>query len=258
MKIKCSKKSIALGRLLLASCLMLGLTSAFAAAAEEKHSCIEAELQADFLYGTLKFCIPEDVIIEAESIDEADYTGGREVASSLLLDGDRVGLHLLYPCAGIKQELNRDELKGLLEAYNPILAEIKYNDSFPEPAVWGQLANQIIVSYQPNNQTVVLLLLDTNMSDTLMTDFLDNLSIRLNENVTPLTSGYCPDTTTSAPAEETAAGDSQETATASGTDAKDTAAATESASDQPVTGKDKMSTDINAAKEQIEKLKKSM
>jgi len=133
-------------------------------------------------------------VIEPEAIAEANYTGGREVAASMLLDGARVGLHLLYPVRPPEGAF-AGRIKPFLEAYNPVLAQANYNESIPGPALWGQIGNQIFIAYQPSNQTVALVLMDINMSENMMTDFLGNLSINLIEGATPLTPGYCSDTT---------------------------------------------------------------
>jgi len=247
MKLKSSDKSMALGKLLLASCLVLGMAAGLAAAAEEKYVCTGAEM---LQYANLVFCLPEDVVVEPESIDEANYTGGKEVSASMLLDGKRVGLHIIYPCLAPNRELNHEELKGVLEAYDPIMAEANYNDTFP--FVWGLLGNQVIVAYQPSNETVALVLMDTNMSETMMTNFLGNMSINLTEGATPLTPGSCPDITVPEAAEGSAAQSaaaSQETAPA---------AVAQSTEEKPATGQEKMTTDIDAAKAQIEQLKKSI
>ena len=154
-------------------------------------------------YAKLVFCLPPQVVVEPETMAEADYAGGKEVAASMLLNGSRVGMHLLYPCIAPQKELEPAELKPFLEAYNPILAQATYNDSVTGPVLWGQIGNQIFIAYQPNNLTVALVLMDINMSEKMMTTFLGNLSITLNEGATPITPGYCPDTTV-APAQATA------------------------------------------------------
>ena len=142
-------------------------------------------------YGKLIFCLPPEVVIEHEAMAEANYTDGREVAASMLLDGDRVGLHLLYPCQAPQTELEPAELKPYLEAYNPILAQATYNESMPGPVLRGQVGNQIFIAYQPNYQTVALVLMDINMSEEMRTIFLENFSITLNKDASPNSSDYC-------------------------------------------------------------------
>jgi hypothetical protein len=75
------------------------------------------------------------------------------------------------------------------------------------------MANQIFAAYQPTNQTAAVVVMDGGLPEETMADFLGNLSITPNEGVTPLSPGYCPDTTVAPvsavhnapPAEETAA-----------------------------------------------------
>jgi len=123
---------------------------------------------------------------------EANYTGGREVAASMLLNGSRVELHLLYPCQAPQEELEPAKLKPYLEAFDPILAQTVYNESGQGPALLGQLGNRNLIAYQPNNMTVALILTDINMSANMMAAFLGNLSISVNEGVAPPSN--CPDT----------------------------------------------------------------
>jgi hypothetical protein len=226
-------------RVLLFCGIMLGLMTALPAAAQE--GCTGAEMKG---YANLVFCLPPEVVVEPEAIAEANYTGGREVAASMLLDGDRVGLHLLYPCQAPQKELLPAELKPLLEAYNPVLAQANYNESIPGPALWGQIGNQIFIAYQPSNQTVALVLMDINMSEKMMTDFLGNLSINLIEGATPLVPGYCPDTTV-APVETAA-----HNATAAALTAE-TIVPAETKEETLATGREKMVADMEAAREKL-------
>ena len=144
-------------------------------------------------YAKLVFCLPPEVVVEPETMAEANYTGGREVAASMLLDGNRVELHLLYPCQAPHEELEPAELKPYLEAFDPILAQTVYNESEIGPALLGQIGNRNLIAYQPNNLTVALVLTDINMSANMMATFLGNLSIAVNEGVAPPSN--CPDTT---------------------------------------------------------------
>jgi hypothetical protein len=250
---KLPNRSVPLGKMLLFCCIMLGLMTAFSATAQGENECTGAEMGS---YAKLVFCLPPEVVVEPEAMAEANYTDGREVAASMLLDGNRVGLHLLYPCQAPQKELEPAELKPYLEAYNPILAQATYNESVPSPALWGQIGNQIFIAYQPNNQTVALVLMDINMSETMMTTFLGNLSIAVNEGISPPSN--CPDTTdttvapaTVAPAEATVLNNP---ATSLATDAKVTPTET-SVQNNLATGREKMTTDTEAA---VAKLKEAM
>lgn len=258
MKVKTMPNgSVSFAKVLLFCGIMLGLMAALPAAAQE--GCTGAEMKG---YANLVFCLPPEVVIEPEAIAEADYTGGREVAASMLLDGARVGLHLLYPCLAPQKELLPAELKPLLEAYNPVLAQADYNESIPGPALWGQIGNQIFIAYQPSNQTVALVLMDINMSEKMMTDFLGNLSINLIEGATPLTPGYCPDTTaatTAAPVETAAQNDTAaaQNDTAATLTAETTAPA-EPGEETLLTGREKMVADMQAAREKLAAAREKM
>jgi hypothetical protein len=232
---------VPLGKMLLFCCIMVSLMTALPAVAQDENECTGAEMiMQNTSYAKLVFCLPPEVVVDPEPISGANYTSGTEVAASMLLDGDRVGLHLLYPCQAPQKELEAAELKAYLEAYNPILTQATYNESVPGPALWGQIANQIFIAYQPNNQTVALILMDINMSETMMTTFLDNLRIAVNEGVTPPSN--CPDTTdtTVAPAEATSLNNP---ATSQTTDATTT---TEAIEDKLATAKEKKFTDFTS------------
>ena len=234
------------GRMLLFCCIMLSLMTAFTAVAQEKNVCTGAEMGS---YAKLVFCLPPEVVVEPETMAEANYTEGSEVAASMLLDGDRVGLHLLYPCQAPQKELEPAELKPYLEAYNPILAQATYNESVTSPILWGQIGNQIFISYQPNNQTVALVLMDINMSETMMTTFLGNLSIAVNEGIIPPSN--CPDTTdtTVAPAEATVQNDQA---------ADNQMTTVEARQDTIATGKEKMVADMEAARAKLAAARENM
>jgi hypothetical protein len=180
--------SAPLGKLLLFCCIALGLMTALSAAADQnKDVCTGAEMGD---YAKMVFCLPPEVAVEPESMAESNYTDGREVGASMLLDGYRVELHLLYPCLAPQRELAPAELKPYLEAFDPIMSQTVYNESETGPALLGRLGNRNLIAYQPNNVTVALILTDVNMSANLMASFLGNLSIAVNEGITP--PGNCP------------------------------------------------------------------
>lgn len=247
---KLENRSVPLGKMLLFCCITLGLMTVLSAAvAQEKDVCTGAEMGS---YAKLVFCLPPQVVVEPETMAEANYTNGREVAASMLLDGNRVELHLLYPCLAPQKELEPAELKPYLEAYAPILAQATYNESEPGPALLGQIGNRNFIAYQPNNLTVALVLMDINMSAKMMTTFLGNLSITLNEGATPLTPGYCPDTTV-APAEATV---QNNTTPSQVTDNEVTPA--ETRKENIATGKEKMASDMAAARAKLEAAREKM
>jgi hypothetical protein len=158
------------------------MTALSTAADPEKDVCTGAEMGS---YAKLVFCLPPEVVVEPETMAESNYTGGREVAASMLLDGNRVELHLLYPCEAPQREVKPAELKPYLEAFDPIMAQTVYNESEAGPALLGRLGNRNLIAYQPNNMTVAMILTDVNMSANMMAKFLGNLSISVNEGITP-------------------------------------------------------------------------
>jgi len=240
-----------LGKVLFIGCMMVCLVTALGLAAKEttddKNVCTGADMGD---YANLGFCLPSDVVVEPESLVTANYTGGSDVSASMLLDGSRVGLHLLYPCEAPQKELDPADLKPYLESFNPILKQATYNESIEGPVLWGQIGNQIFISYQPNNQTIALVLMDMNMSESMMTTFLGNLSITVNEGIIPASN--CPDTTnTEEVAQESAAQPAVQTPAAETT--SNAAVANGAAS-----GKEKMVSGMEAAKARLEAMKKNM
>jgi hypothetical protein len=188
-------------RTLLFGCILLGLLISLSAAAnDDQITNITADLKG---YAVLNFTMPSQVIVEGDTIEVTNYTAGREVEASVLLNSSRVGIHIIYPCQIPQRELEPAELIPLLEEYNSALTDAKYNDTMQEHVLWGEVASQIFFAYQPINQTVALVLMDKNMSEKIMTSFLENLSIDVNVEATPLTPGYCPDTTAASTATQT-------------------------------------------------------
>ena len=191
-------RSIPLGLTLLLGCILLGLLTSLPAAAQDKNvTCVGASMGS---YAEMGFCLPPQVVVEPESVEEANYTSGREVRASMLLNGSRVSLHLLYPCQAPQTELEPEALKSLIGTYDPALMQTNYSDSLLAisglPAIWGQLANQkIIAAYQPSNQTPALIVMDESMNEDTMASFLEYLQITVKEGSSPLLPGYCPDTT---------------------------------------------------------------
>lgn len=247
-----SRRSKSLGKMLLFCCIMSGFLAALSGLA--LGVCQNASIEtASNTYGQMIVCLPENITVEGESLPvEGNYAGGSEVALSILVDGNRVGLHLLYPCQAPEAELAPAELKPYLEGYNPTLAQAEYNESITGPALWGQIGNQMLIAYQPVNRTIALLLIDMNMSEILMTTFLGNLSILVNEGVAP--AGTCQDTTVAA-AEEAApsepAVESNETAV---TSANETTV--ENPAEKIATGREKMLADMAAAQAKMNEMRK--
>jgi hypothetical protein len=247
---KLENRSVSLGKMLLFCCITLGLMTALSsAAAQEKDVCTGAEMGS---YAKLVFCLPPEVVVEPDIMAEANYTGGREVAASMLLNGSRVELHLLYPCQAPYEELEPAKLKPYLEAFDPILAQTVYNESEIGPVLLGQIGNRNLIAYQPNNLTVALVLTDINMSANMMATFLGNLSIAVNEGIAPPSN--CPDTTdTVAPA---VAAVQNDTAPSLVTDNEVTLAKT--GREDIATGREKMALDREAALAKMKAARENM
>lgn len=247
---KSGNRSVPLGKRLLFCCIMLGLMTALSSAqAPEKNVCSGAEWGN---YANFSFCLPEQVEVVGETKEEKNYTSGREVTASMLLDGKRVGLHILYPCQAPQRELEPAELKSYLEAYEPILAQANYNESVPGQILLGQIGNQNFIAYQPNDLTVALVLMDINMSADMMATFLDNLTINVNDIVMP--PGNCPDTTDTTVA--TAEASVQNNATTSAAAEEITPA--EIRKQNIASGKEKMISDMEAARAKLEAAREKM
>ena len=224
-----------LGKMLLFCCIMAGLMAGFASAQENatnNNTCTGAELG---IYANMAFCLPPEVLVEPETIGEANYSSGSEVAASMLLDGNRVELHLLYPCQPPQVELEAVDLKPYLEAYDPVFAQAIYNESVTSPVLVGQLGNLKFVANQ-RNQTLFLVTADMNLSDVIWGAFLENLMISINEGVAPASN--CP----GAASPETSSDDIEEVAAQEPVQENETAIASPS---EPASRRDHGENDSN-------------
>ena len=254
-------RSISLKKMLLFCGIVVGLMAGFASAQENatnNYTCTGAELAS---YANFTFCIPPEVVVTETSMKTENYSSGSEVVASMLFDGSRVALHLIYPCQMPERALERAELKMNLEAYNPSLAQATYNDSVPEPTLWGQIENQMFIAYQPSNQTIALVLMDMAIPENVMTSFLNTLMSTLVLGVAPASNcpGVTSPETTSTASEleaEVAAAmeevQENETATASPSQPE----TVESTEETIATGKEKMAADMAAAQAKMDELKK--
>ena len=244
-----------LGKMLLFCCIMAGLMAGFASAQENatnNSTCTGAELG---IYANMAFCLPPEVLVEPETIGEANYSSGSEVAASMLLDGNRVELHLLYPCQPPQVELEAVDLKPYLEAYDPVFAQAVFNESVTSPVLVGQLGNLKFVANQ-RNQTLFLVTADMNLSDAIWGAFLENLMISINEGVAPASNcpGAASPETSSDASEEVAAQEpvqEDETSIASPSEP----ATVETTKETIATGKDKMAADMAASKAMMDELR---
>jgi len=257
-------RSISLRKMLLFCGIVVGLMAGFASAQESatnNYTCTGAELATESAsYASMAFCLPPEVVVEPEGINEANYSSGSEVAASMLLDGNRVELHLLYPCQPPQGELEPADLKPYLEAYDPVFTQAAYNESITAPILIGQIGNLKFVANQ-RNQTLFLVTADMNLSDETWSVFLENLMISINDGVAPASNcpGVTSPETTSTASEleaEVAAAmeevQENETATASPSQPE----TVESTEETIATGKEKMAADMAAAQAKMDELKK--
>jgi len=163
-----------------------------AAAQNESFTPFVADLKD---YAELSFALPSEVVVEAESLFEDNYTEGRYVAASLLLNESRVYIFLLYPCQAPETWLNALGVKSAIEGFNAGLNQTIYSPTplniSDQPAIWGQIGNQILVAYQPSVQTVSIIFIDQNVTESVVEYLLGSLQINVSESSSPLWPGYC-------------------------------------------------------------------
>ena len=266
---KLENRSVPFGKMLLFCCITLGLMTVLSAAAQSDNLTRVTMPMSDKTndYAELAYILPSRVNVEADTLQVLNYTGGKEVKASILLNGSRVSLYLLYPCQPPQTLLEPDALKSLLAASDPAIMQANYSDSLlgitGRPAIWGQMATQIFAAYQPTNQTAAVIVMDGALPEETMADFLGNMSITPNEGVSPLVPGYCPDTTvvsdeasaisaeaTEAPAEETAV---ENPAPSEPPAAKPTLE--ETVKDNAAARKEKAAADMAAARAKLEEMR---
>jgi hypothetical protein len=261
-----SCRSAPLG-VMLFCCIILGLLTALPAASQSDNLTRITMPMSDKMnnYAELAYVLPSRVNVEADTLQVYNYTGGREVKASILLNGSRVSLYLLYPCQAPQALLETGELKTLLAASDPAILNANYSDTLlaisGRPAIWGQMANQIFAAYQPTNQTAAVVVMDGSLPEETMADFLGNMTLTPNEGVTPLWSGYCPDTTVATDA-STDAPVSAETAAVDNTAPSTTEAATptlaETAKNNALSAKEKQAADRAAAIAKLDEARQNM
>lgn len=268
---KLANRSVRVGMVLLFCCITFGLLTALPSAAQGDNltRIVMPISDKSNNYAELAYILPSQVTVEADTLQVLNYTGGKEVKASILLNGSRVSLYLLYPCQPPQTELDPAALKTLLAATDPAIMQANYSDTLlgisGRPAIWGLMSTQVFAAYQPTNQTAAVIVMDGGLNEETMTDFLGNLTITPNEGVSPLTPGYCPDTTT-APA-ETATVSAEATATPAEETAVDNPAPSEPAAkptleetvkDNAASRNEKMAADRAAAIAKLEEARKKM
>lgn len=242
-------------------CFALCLLTALPAAAQaESLTPFSADLDG---YATLGFYVPTEATVEPESLEEANYTEGREVKAVLLINGSRVSLHLLYPCEAPASQLEPDALKTAVNSFNSGLNQTVYNPTplniSGQSALWGQVGNQIVVAYQPSIQTIALVLIDESLDENTLEYLIGSLQIAVNQGSSPLWPGYCPDTTVSEAATAEPAGSANEDIAVASKMLEEKGPVVEAEPGAeptvPESSKDRMSSDIEAAKEKLDAAK---
>ncbi len=250
-------RGMLLGCLLFCFALCL-LTALPAAAQAESLTPFSADLDG---YAELGFYVPTEAAVEAESLAETNYTDGREVKATLLINGSRVSLHLLYPCQALASQLEPDALKAAINAYNPTMSQAVYN---PNPlnisgqsALWGQVGSQVIIAYQPSVQTIALVLIDESLDENTLEYLIGSLEITVNQGSSPLWPGYCPDTSGSeAVPSEPAKSVNENIAMDNGNQLDNTMDEVETKPTMPESGKNQNAAGIDAAQKMLDALKR--
>lgn len=256
-------KSALRGLEMLVGCLLLssGLCIlAFSPVAAQANSLTPFSADLDG-YAELGFHVPTAAAVEPQSLDVENYTGGREVKAILLINGSRVSVHLLYPCDELGSQLDAAALKAAIDAYNPAMSQAVYNPTplnmSEQSASWGQVGSQIFVAYQPSVQTIALVLIEDSLDENTMEYLLGSLNIAVTKGSSPLFPGYCPDSGESASEAAPAGSANGSSAVAAGANLLENLksggikSAGETRQTKIETGKEKMSTDLEAAQDRL-------
>ena len=265
---------------LISLCIILGLMIVNPAAAQEgNYTHLTMPLGDEVnTYAELDTVVPSAFNVEPYEQKILNYTGGKDVKTSILLNGSRVDIFLLYPCQPLQAMLDAEGLKSMLASADKTILQANFNETElyidDKPAIWGMLGTSIFAAYQPTYQTAALIVLDGDLDDNVMSDFLSFMKIIVDERITPIPPGYCSDVTA---INETAAISANTTATpetsmdeAPAMDAsasiepaqiaavEDTAAVTQTASDPAQSRKEKAEADRAAAMAKLDEAKAAM
>ncbi|MFB3765768.1 MAG: hypothetical protein ACE14P_11060 [Methanotrichaceae archaeon] len=138
--------------------------------------------------------MPSNVSVVSGAFAEGNYSQGEDVIMSLMLNGSKVGLHLLYPCE-IRKNLTLSGLRGSVNAFDPEMAQASYNSTPINisglKALWGGLDNMTFAVYQPADTTVAIIFFNVGMPYRMKLDFLASLRIKLSDQ---LPERYCAPT----------------------------------------------------------------
>lgn len=204
MKLTILARRPAVARLLISLCIVLGLLIANLAAAQEEsyiHLTMPLGDETD-TYAELGTIVPSAFDVEPYEQKILNYTGGKDIKTSILLNGSRIDIFLLYPCQPPASLLDAEGLISLLATVdaNILLANYSQSELYIDdrPAIWGILGGSLFAAYQPTNQTAALIVMDANIDEDTIFDFLLNMNIIVDESMTPIPPGYCADATAAA------------------------------------------------------------
>ena len=174
------------------------LTSMPAAAQAESLTPFAGSLGS---YANLSLIVPTEVVVSPEYLDEVNYSDGRFLVASLSLNESWMLIYLIYPCQPLEGQLDASGLKSFVEDLDPSMNQTVYS---PDPlnisdktAIWGQIGSNILVAYQPSNQTVSMIFIDANVTEDVLEYLLgfyegvQPIQITVNESSSLLWPGYC-------------------------------------------------------------------
>ena len=258
--------------LLISICILLGLLTMNPAVAQGENYTRLAVPLGDETNTYAEFATILPSVVNAEPNDQQilNYTGGKDIWTSILLNGSKVDIFLLYPCQPPIGLLDAEGMKSLLASADETILQANFSEAElyieGRPAIWGMLGASLFAAYQPTNQTAALMVMEGSLDEETMYHLLYNMSITVTEGMTPIPSGYCSDTTAVDGADAIAADATGSVeATIDGAAAVNasastgaTAAVTQTASNQNQSRQEKAEADRAAAMARLEEAKKSM
>jgi len=186
---------------LISLCIILGLLIVNPAAAQEgKYTHLTMPLGDEKItYAELETAISSAVNVTSYEQKILNYPGGKEIKTSIFLNNSRTDIFLLYPCQPPESLLDAEGLKSLLATVDENILLANYSESelsiSDRPAIWGVLGAMVFAAYQPTNQTAALIVMEGNLDQDTILDFLVNMNIIVDESKTPIPPGYCSDIT---------------------------------------------------------------
>ncbi len=187
--------------LLISICILLGLLTMNPAVAQGENYTRLAVPLGDETNTYAEFATILPSVVNAEPNDQQilNYTGGKDIWTSILLNGSKVDIFLLYPCQPPVGLLDAEGMKSLLASADETILQANFSEAElyieGRPAIWGMLGASLFAAYQPTNQTAALLVMEGSLDEETMYHLLYNMSITVTEGMTPIPPGYCSDAT---------------------------------------------------------------